>query len=245
MADTTPMSPTTWAEAATDAVRRLAATTAAGALLGLLVGGVGGRLAMLLLARLNPSATGVISDDDFEMGRFTASGTLNLLVVATVLGALGAALYTVLRPLLLGPRWFRVLCIGLGPAVVVGERLVHVDGVDFTRLSPAWLAIALFLVIPGVYAALLTIVAERWRPPRGPFARVSLPVALLPLIAFGPLAPLLIVLAGGWVVLEAVRRRRHGELPFATAAAWGGRALLAVLFCVALVRLVAEARQLI
>ena len=40
--------------------------TWAGALLGLLVGGVGSRLAMLLLARLNPEATGVISDDGFE-----------------------------------------------------------------------------------------------------------------------------------------------------------------------------------
>ena len=42
-----------------DAARRLAAITLAGALLGVLVGGVGGRLAMLLLARLNPEATGV------------------------------------------------------------------------------------------------------------------------------------------------------------------------------------------
>jgi hypothetical protein len=37
-------------------------------LLGLLVGGVGSRLAMMLLARLNPGIAGVTSDDGFIMG---------------------------------------------------------------------------------------------------------------------------------------------------------------------------------
>ncbi|MGN0063286.1 MAG: hypothetical protein ACI379_03510 [Nocardioides sp.] len=184
------------------------------------------------------------SDDGFTIGQFTASGTLNLLVVATVFGALGAAVYTVLRPLLIGPRWFQVLSISLGPAVVVGEQLVHVDGVDFTLLSPAWLAIVLFMAIPGVYAGSLTLLAERWRPPRGPFARAPWPAALVPLVAYGPVAPLLVALAGAWLVLEAVRRR-FGSVPWAAPAAWAGRAALTVVFVVALVRLLDEAGQLV
>ena len=43
-----------WRASAEQAARRLAAITAVGGVLGLLVGGVGGRLAMMLLARLNP-----------------------------------------------------------------------------------------------------------------------------------------------------------------------------------------------
>jgi hypothetical protein len=60
--------PARWRDSAEQAVRRLAPTTVAGALLGVLVGGVVGRLARMLLARLNPNATGVTSDDGFIMG---------------------------------------------------------------------------------------------------------------------------------------------------------------------------------
>ena len=48
---------------------------------------------------------------------------------------------------MIGPRWFQVLSISLGPAVVVGALLVHPEGVDFTLLRPRWLAIALFVAI--------------------------------------------------------------------------------------------------
>jgi len=134
-----------------------------------------------------------------------------------------------------------VLSISAGPAVVVGEQLVHVDGVDFTLLEPAWLAIALFMLIPGVYCALLTVLAERWLAPDGFFAHGPLPLVLAPLLAIGPLAPLLVVIAVGWLLLELVRRRCRGVVPGTTALAWFGRAALAVLFGFALVRLVQEA----
>ena len=64
-------SPVGWRASAEQAVRRLAVITAVGALRGLLVGGVGGvggRLAMMLLARLNPEGIGVTSDDGFRIG---------------------------------------------------------------------------------------------------------------------------------------------------------------------------------
>jgi hypothetical protein len=60
-----------WAVTARCALRGLAAVTWAGALLGLLVGGVGSRLAMMLLARLNPQVAGLTSDDGFTMGQLT------------------------------------------------------------------------------------------------------------------------------------------------------------------------------
>ncbi|MFS3128978.1 hypothetical protein ACLM5J_11300 [Nocardioides sp. Bht2] len=226
------------------AARRLAAITAAGALLGMLVGGVGGRLAMFVLARRNPDATGVTSDDGFTIGQFTLAGSLNLLVVATVLGVLGAAIYAALRGLMIGPRWFQVLSIGLGPAVVVGDQLVHVDGVDFTLLQPAWLAIVMFLAIPGLYAALLTVLAERWLAPTGFFATGPLPLALAPLLAFGPLAPLLAAIGVGWCALEWVRRRSGGAVPGAVGLAWLGRVALTLVFVVALVELVDKVVEL-
>src|SRR5262245_53536377 len=120
-----------WGKSAALAARRMGAVTALGALLGLLVGGVGGRLAMMLLARLNPEATGVTSDDGFTMGQFTLSDTVNLLLLGTLLGVVGAGVYVLLRGLRIGPRWFQILCIGAGPAVVIGALIVHPDGSTF------------------------------------------------------------------------------------------------------------------
>lgn len=188
------------------AVRRLAVATAAGALCGLLVGGIGGRLAMLLLARLSPETTGIISDDGFLIGQFTVAGTLNLLAVCTIIGVLGGGVYLLTRGLMIGPRWFQVLSISIGPAVVVGAVLVHPEGVDFTFLRPTWLAIALFVAIPGFYAALLTVLGERWLRTDRRFLLAPRRVVFVPLILWLPLAPVLLVGVLGWVTVELLRR---------------------------------------
>lgn len=187
--------------------RRLAAATAAGALCGFLAGGIGGRLAMMLLARLSPETAGVRSDDDFVIGQLTLSGTLNLLAVVTFIGVLGGGIYLVARGLMIGPRWFQVLSISLGPAVVVGAMLVHPEGVDFTLLRPTWLAIGLFVAIPGLYAALLTVLAERWLRPDGRFLQAPRLVAVAPLILWLPLAPVLLVGVLGGVAVQLLRRQ--------------------------------------
>jgi hypothetical protein len=233
-------SPQTWGAAAASTARRLAAVTAAGGLLGLLVGGVGGRLAMMLLARLNPDATGVTSDDGFTIGQFTHD-SLNLLVVGTVLGVFGGGVYFVLRGLMIGPRWFEVLSISVGPAVVVGSQIVHTDGVDFT-LDPVLLAIALFVLIPGIYAALLTVLAERWLGRDRAFASAPWGVATLPLLLWLPIAPLLAVLAVGLAAFEGVRRTRRGAALLARPGwPWVVRAALGVVFALSLVDLVQDA----
>jgi len=228
-----------WGMSAERALRRLATTTAAGALLGLLVGGAGGRLAMGLLAILNPRATGVTSDDGFRIGQFTVSGTLNLLIVATVIGALGGGIYLVLRNLMIGPRWLQVLSISAGPAVVVGSMLVHVDGVDFTLLRPPLLAIAMFVAIPAVYAALLTLLAERWLEPDNWFTKGPRILAMAPLLVWLPIAPLLAALAVGWLLTEwSSQLRRPPTAQMLSVTHWVARIALAALFAVSLFTLV-------
>jgi len=234
----------TWGEATAIGARRLAAVTAAAGLLGLLVGGVGGRLAMLLLAQLNPEVAGMQSDDGFTIGQFTAA-TFNLLFVATLIGIVGGGIYFVLRGLMIGSRWFQILSISVGPAVVVGSQLVHTDGVDFTLLDPPLLAIALFVLIPGIYAALLTVLAERWLREDGFFATAPTRVAVLPLLLWAPIAPALILLALGLVAYEAVRRTDRGAAVLARPA-WRSlaRAGLTVVFAVSLVALVQDTTTL-
>ena len=229
----------TWAASGARAVRRLSAVTAAGGLLGLLVGGVGGRLAMMLLAQLNPDVTGRESDDGFTMGQFT-DATFNLLIIATLIGVVGGAVYFVLRGLMVGPRWFQILSISVGPAVVVGSQIVTTDGIDFT-LDPALLAIAMFVLIPGLYAALLTVLAERWLADDGPFARAPLWLAVVPLLLWSPIAPVLGLLVLGLVAFEAVRRSDRGAAVLAQPVlAQMARAALVLVFALALVDLVGD-----
>ncbi|MFE7225068.1 hypothetical protein ACFU7D_09820 [Nocardioides sp. NPDC057577] len=141
---------------------RVLAVLLAGGVLGALIGGVGGRVVMYLLVRLSPEADGVTSDDGFEMGRFTLDGSLNLVVVCTVLGVVGAVVYLIIRWLLFGPWWFRVLSVTLAAGVGVGNIIVHTDGVDFSLLQPALVSVLAFVAVPAAYGAALTVVAERW-----------------------------------------------------------------------------------
>jgi hypothetical protein len=232
---------TTWRATAERDARRLAAITAAGSVSGLLVGGVGGRLAMMLLAARNPDATGVISDDGFQIGRFTMSGTLNLLLATTLIGVIGGAVYLGLRRLTLGPPWFRTLSLSAGAAIVVGSMLVHTEGVDFTVLKPALLAVALFVAIPFGYVTLLIMLGERVLADDGWFNRAPAGRALIPLVAWIPLVPLVPLLAGGWVVREALRRHASGATMLRhPATSWASRLVLVAVLVAALVDLTGD-----
>lgn len=224
-----------WRGAVESVIRRLGVATLAGALLGLAVGGIGGRLAMMLLAVRNPNATGLTSDDGFTMGQFTISGTANLLLVTTFIGVLGGGVYLVLRDLMIGPRWFQVCSVSIGPAVVVGAIVVHPDGVDFTLLSPLWLAVSLFVLIPAVYAALLGTLTDRWLARSTHPTRPRRALLTAALLLWVPLAPVLAVGALGWLVAELVRRNTGEDILRSNPLlAWIPRAGLALLFLAAL-----------
>jgi len=201
---------------------------------------------MMVLARLNPVVTGVTSDDGFRIGQFTTADTINLLFVGTGFGVVGAGVYAVVRGLRVGPRWFQVLCLGGGPAVVVGAAIVHPDGVDFRLLGPPLLTIGLFVAIPGVYAALLTVLAERLLDEDGWFARAPLMLAALPLALWIPLAPLLAILVLLWASGEGLHRTSRGATALGhPAMAWAARLGLAAIFVLSLVDLGKDVNELI
>jgi hypothetical protein len=143
------------------ALGRIAALLGTGAVLGALIGGVGGRIVMFLLIQLNPAADGVVSDDGFEMGRFTLEGSLSLIGAGAQLGFIGAVLYLLVRWLLFGPWWFRVFSVALASGVGAGNEIVHTGGLDFTLLQPALVSVLAFVAIPAAYGAALTVLAER------------------------------------------------------------------------------------
>jgi hypothetical protein len=174
-------------------VRRLALGAAAGAVTGLVVGGIWGRVFMSILAGLNPEDHGTKTDDGFAMGQFTVAGTVSLLTAAMAIGAFGGLIFLCLRGLRFGPPWFRTLSIAAGATIVVGSLLVHSDGVDFSRLEPIGLAVALTLSMPLLYALGVSWLGDRWLGP-GPTVWQRVPVAV-PWAARGLLTLLALVAA--------------------------------------------------
>ena len=150
-----------WAAAAERGLRTLAPITVAAVGLSVLVGGVGGRLAMSLLSVTNPDNDGRLSDDGFVIGRFDLGGTVQLLAFSLQIGLVATACYLVARHLVIGPRWFQVTSMAVGAGTVVGALLIDPEGIDFTAFDPPLLPIVLFLAIPIVYVACLAVVAER------------------------------------------------------------------------------------
>jgi hypothetical protein len=212
------------------AVGRLSVIAVTGLGLGLLVGGVLGRLAMFLLIRASPEAQGVVSDDGFEMGRFTLSGTLNLMLVAAILGVIGAGIYATVRWLQPPGLALRVVVTAACAGIGVGALLVHQDGVDFTSLD-ADLAIALFVLVPGLYGGLLALVVESVlaRHPGGLGPSWAKWLGLVPFV----LAPVFLpVLASAWFLRRWLGHTRLAA--FLRGRAWRtvGRVIAASAFLV-------------
>ena len=143
-----------------------------GAIAGALVGGIGGRLAMLLLRLTSPDAvTGMISDDGFEIG-VVSFDTAQLVLAMAMLGAINGVLYAALRNAI--PAELRLPLWTFFAAVLGGASVVHEDGVDFTLLEPAALASRSSLLLPGAAAAVVVLLVERWSARRA----VGRPAAL-------------------------------------------------------------------
>ena len=193
-------------------MRKVAAASASGAVLGVLVGGVGGRLGMALLAAQNPEATGRISDDGFRIGQFTLGGTIQLLAACLQLGLAAAMIYLALRGLALGPQWLRVAELTVGGTVVFAAILISPDGVDFVILDPPWLPIAVFLVIPAVFLLLLCLLTEHWLAPTAWFAHAPVRKVGAILLVWVLTGPLLLVLAVA-LGLGVVWRRAAASVP--------------------------------
>ena len=158
---------------------------------GVVLVGVGSRVAMLVLRLTSPDRVrGITSDDGFTIGEVTLGGTYNLLALGAATGIIGAGAYLMVSRWLIGPIWFRRITTGLASAVVVGSMLVHPDGIDFTALRPVWLAIGLFVLLPGLFGTFIGSAVDAVKRPGSWTARARLaldpprrPARLLPCAA--------------------------------------------------------------
>jgi hypothetical protein len=162
-------------------LRHAGIAAVAGAVTGLVVGGILGRIAMLVLRLTSgEGAIGLTSDDGFEIGRFTVLGTLNLMLGYTFLGCALGLVYALARRFL--PRRGRVAAWTAVCAAVGGGTFVHTDGVDYLLLDPLWLAVAFFVLLPAL-AGLCMAVAIEWLEAASGHRRWQLPAAGIATVA--------------------------------------------------------------
>ena len=90
----------------------------------------------ILLLTSDDSVRGLTSDDGFEIGRFTLSDTLGLLLITALIGVVAALLYLVARPFVARLGRAAVPAMAVFYGVVGGAMMVHRDGIDFHALNP-------------------------------------------------------------------------------------------------------------
>jgi hypothetical protein len=196
------------------ATRSLAKGMLPGLVAGLIVGGVGSRLAMRIMALTSaPAARGLETDFGATVGEITVGGTFFLLIAGSVLGMAGGILYLAIRRLLPGNWWLEGLVFGLLLLALAGRVLVDPGNSDFVILSPAGLAVAMFAALPILYG-LLFVPLQRFLELKIAGVRrpalliVAVAAALLPLVLLGGLG--LIVIAGSllvWVLMNSIGER--------------------------------------
>ena len=144
-------------------VQRVLAVGFVSAVAGLVIGGVGGRIAMRVSALAAQDwAQGRLTDAGARVGEITVGGTIALILLGG--GAaflLGAALVAVGSELLPRRPWLRS---ALGAAVflaLAGPLVVDPANVDFVILEPVALNVAMFAGLVALFGA-VTVPAVAW-----------------------------------------------------------------------------------
>jgi hypothetical protein len=193
-------------------VRSLAIAVSAGTIAGVLVGGLGSRLAMRVMAATSgDDAQGAITEADEVVGRITVDGTLGLVVfVGLGLGSVAALLYLLVRRWLPWPAWLSGLLYGVLLLAVFGrDDPVDPENPDFLILSPTWLAVVMFTLLLPLYGLVLgSLVARLDAAYPELSAQPKVLVAYAPLLLFAPLFPVVVPVAVIALVAVAAQRIR-------------------------------------
>lgn len=148
---------------ATSFWRTVTAGAVGGGLVGLLTGGVLGRLLMRLLTVTSPSsARGRFTDDLAPVGRISVDGTLVLFATTITLGAIAGLVYLWVRRVLPATPRTRAWLFALFTGSIGGAILVHDHpSFDYSVLKPEWLSVMSFIAIPTLFGLVVPAVVDR------------------------------------------------------------------------------------
>ena len=145
-----------------DIVRDIARGGLAGLVVGFVVAGFGGRLAMRVAALLVPQSTGLITENGFPIGRITLDGSVALIVFGGVAATLFlAATWVVIAPWLPHRLGWRAL-ISIPIAIAFGtSALVDARNPDFSMLRRDPLVVTTLVLLVAALGPAMTLV-DAW-----------------------------------------------------------------------------------
>lgn len=167
----------------------------AGLIVGVVVGGIGGRFVMRLAALLVPAADGGLTENGNVIGDITMNGTLSLFLFAGVaVGIVGGSLWVMVAPWLPVRLGRRAVAATVLAVPIATPGLVDASNPDFIvlRHDPAVVASLIGLIALFAIGLVLT---ERWLDHRlpHPAARSPVTTAYALITAIGTVLTLLVV----------------------------------------------------
>jgi hypothetical protein len=175
-----------------EVLRDIARGGMAGALTGIVVGGLGGRIVMRLAAIAVPSSSGQFTENGNLIGHVTLSGSIALILFGGLFfGLYGGTLWVVVSPWIPGTGLRRAILTMPIAVALAGIVLIHGDNPDFRVLRHDGLVVAMLLALVAV-AGLTIALLDDWlngRLPRksGPSSSLYLVLTLAGALLILPL----------------------------------------------------------
>lgn len=134
-----------------------------GAAAGVIIGGIGSRLAMRFIALANNELDGLRTENGNIAGELTLDGTLDLIAFGGIfLGILGGFIYVTVRRWVPGSGLWKGVAFGVLLFSVTGSLVIDDENRDFKLFDPPALTIGLFaLLFPG-YGIVVSLLVERF-----------------------------------------------------------------------------------
>ena len=133
-----------------------------GAVAGAIVGGGGSRIAMRILAVVNPSTSGIVTENGNIAGQITAEGTADLVFFSIFVGAFGGLVYMVVRRWMPGSGLWKCLADGVFLFCLLGRAIISDENKDFTLFGPPSLGVSLFALLFPLYGLAVSPLVERF-----------------------------------------------------------------------------------
>lgn len=133
----------------------------AGAIVGVLVAGVGGRIVMRLAALLVPAATGLPTENGNRIGEITLTGSLTLVLFGLIAGLIGGAIWVVVSPWIPGARLRRAILTMPIAVGVVGTGLIEGSNPDFFVLRHDPVVVGLLIALVALVGFAIAMV-DSW-----------------------------------------------------------------------------------
>ncbi|MEK6721591.1 MAG: hypothetical protein AABZ33_13135 [Chloroflexota bacterium] len=152
-----------------EVLRDIARGGIAGAIVGIVVAGLGGRLLMRLAAILNADAVGAFTENGNRIGDITLGGTLFLIVFGLISGVLAGALWVIVGHWIPGRSGVRAF-LTAGVAIAIGTPLLIIgSNPDFVILDHDARVVALLVALVGLIGLSIALL-DGWLDRRLPHA---------------------------------------------------------------------------